>query len=84
MAHEAAAAGCAVLTGPDSGNIAAFVEDGGHGRVLADEPALTAAFETGEVLQLARANRRPMLYDLTFSALTLDLPPHAPEGEPTA
>ena len=34
---------------------------------------LRAAFETGEITQLARALRRPMLYDLAFSALTLDL-----------
>ncbi|WP_293905321.1 hypothetical protein [Phenylobacterium sp.] len=73
VAHEAAAAGCAVLTGPDSGNIAAFVAQTGHGRVLAGEAALRAAFETGELLDLARAQRRPMLYDLAFSALTLDL-----------
>ncbi|WP_293676637.1 hypothetical protein [uncultured Phenylobacterium sp.] len=79
VAYEAAAAGCAVVTGPDSGNVAAFVEATGHGQVLADEAALRAAFETGEVRRLARANRQPMLYDLAFSALTLDL-----AEEPTA
>jgi hypothetical protein len=73
VAYEAAAAGAAVITGPDSGNVAAFVDETGHGWVLPDEAALWAAFETGEVLQLARGRRRPMLYDLDFSALTLDL-----------
>jgi glycosyltransferase involved in cell wall biosynthesis len=73
VAHEAVAAGCSVVTSPDSGNVAAFVAEGGHGWVLPDEAALTAAFEDGTIVELARARRRPMLYDLTFSALTLDL-----------
>jgi hypothetical protein len=72
-AYEAAAAGAAVITGPDSGNVAAFVQDGRHGLVLADEAALAAAFESGDVVELARARRRPQLYDLAFSALTVDL-----------
>jgi hypothetical protein len=73
VAYEAAAAGCAVITGPDSGNVAAFVAEGDHGRVLPDEAALAAAFESGEILDLARHRRRPMAYDLSFSALTADL-----------
>jgi hypothetical protein len=72
-AHEAVAAGAAVVTGPDSGNVAAFVEAQGHGRVLPDEAALAVLFETGEILELARARRKPSLYDLAFSALTVDL-----------
>jgi hypothetical protein len=72
-AHEAVAAGAAVVTNPDSGNVAAFVAEGGHGRVLADEAALAAAFETGDVEALARRRRAPALYDLEFSALTMDL-----------
>jgi hypothetical protein len=74
VAYEAVAAGAAVLTGPDSGNVAAFVAETGQGQVLADEAVLGVAFETGAVLDLARARRKPMLYDLTFSALSLDLP----------
>lgn len=73
VAYEAVAAGCAVITGPDSGNVAAFVTETGHGEVLGDEAALGEAFGTGAILQLARARRKPMLYDLTYSALTLDL-----------
>ena len=75
VAYEAVAAGCAVLTGPDSGNVAAFVAEGDHGRVISDEAALMAAFESGEICALARARRRPMLYDLAYSALTADLGP---------
>ncbi len=72
-AYEAVAAGAAVIAGPDSGNVAAFVHTGGHGLVMADEDALGLAFESGDVAALSRARRRPMLYDLAFSALTVDL-----------
>ena len=80
VAYEAVAAGCAVVTGPDSGNVAAFVAETGHGRVL-DEAALTAAFESGAILDLdlGRARRAPMLYDLDYSALTLDLARRTPD-----
>jgi hypothetical protein len=72
-AYEAVAAGAAVITNPDSGNVAAFVRGGGHGEVVADEAALAALFESGEVLALARARRKPPLYELAFSAMTVDL-----------
>ena len=72
VAYEAVAAGCAVITGPDSGNVAAFVGETGRGRVLS-EAGLTEAFESGAILELGRARRAPMLYDLRYSALTLDL-----------
>ncbi|HEY3948952.1 hypothetical protein [Phenylobacterium sp.] len=72
-AYEAVAAGAAVVTGPDSGNIAAFVADGGHGQVLADEAALSRAFASGEIAELSRAARKPQVYDLAFSGLTVDL-----------
>ena len=68
VAYEAVAAGAAVITGPDAARMAAFVEDGRHGLVLADEDALARAFATGEVAALARMRRRPQLYDLAFSA----------------
>ncbi|RAK57870.1 glycosyltransferase [Phenylobacterium deserti] len=72
-AYEAAAAGAAVITNPDSGNVAAFVEEHGLGRLLADEAALAAAFESGEILSLSRGRRAAQVYDLEFSALTVDL-----------
>jgi hypothetical protein len=73
IAYEAVAAGAAVVTGPDSGNVAAFVNDTGHGRVLADEAALADLFESGDAMSLSRARRKPKLYDLHFSGLTVDL-----------
>jgi len=72
-AYEAAAGGAAIVTSPDSGNVAAFVRSGDRGLVLADETALDAAFASGAILSLARAARRPALCDLTFSGLTADL-----------
>jgi hypothetical protein len=72
-AYEAVAAGAAVLTHPDTGNVAAFVEAGAHGRVLADEAALLDLFETGAVRALSRARRKPSLYKLEFSDMTAGL-----------
>ncbi|MBW8812027.1 MAG: hypothetical protein JF588_01260 [Caulobacterales bacterium] len=77
VAYEAVAAGCAVITGPDSGNVAAFVTEQDRGAVLADEDALADAFASGAILELSRAKRRPIRYDLAYSAVTLDLPPAA-------
>ncbi len=71
--HEAAAAGAAILTGPDSGNVAAFVEATGLGEVIANEAALFELFESGEIARLARARRAPVLADLAYSRLTIDL-----------
>jgi hypothetical protein len=73
IAYEATGAGAAIIAGPDSGNVAAFVEAGGHGLVMTGEDALAAAFESGEVTALSRAVRKPALYDLAFSAMTVDL-----------
>jgi hypothetical protein len=72
-AYEAAAAGAAVVTGPDSGNVAAFAAGDDHGLVLGDERELEAMFESGEILRLARVNRRPQMFDLQFSKLTAEL-----------
>jgi hypothetical protein len=72
-AYEAAAAGAAVLTGPDSGNVAAFAADPAIGRVLADEAALVQAFESGDILAAGRTRRKVVLYDLAYSGMTGDL-----------
>lgn len=72
-AYEAAAAGAAVLTGPDSGNVAAFAADPAIGRVLADEAALVDAFASGEVLAMARGMRGARLYDLAYSGMSGEL-----------
>ena len=79
-AYEALAAGCAVITGPDSGNVAALVRSSGQGVVLADENAAMSQFESGEAAKLARAQRRPMLYDLSLSGMTADLLPARAEA----
>lgn len=72
-AYEAVSAGAAVVTSPDSGNVAAFVEAGAHGLVLGDEAALEAVFESGDILQQARARRAPAFYDLAYSHMSFDL-----------
>lgn len=71
--YEAIAAGCAVITGPDSGNVAAVVAELDAGWVMPDEAALEQAFAEGRIADLARAVRRPMLYDLDLSGMTADL-----------
>lgn len=73
VAYEAVAGGAAILTWPDSGNVAAFVTGSGLGRVLDDEAALDAALEAGAFDGLARAARQARLADLKFSRLTVDL-----------
>lgn len=72
-AYEAVAGGAAVITGPDSGNVAAFAADKAVGRVLGDETALAEAFASGEVLALGRARRKAKAYDLAYSGMTADL-----------
>jgi len=72
-AYEAAAAGAAIVTCPDSANVAALVTAGGLGRVLADEAVLAEALKSGELLDLARRVRQPRLYDLEFSGMSASL-----------
>jgi hypothetical protein len=76
-AYEAVAGGAAVLTGPDSGNVAAFAADKAIGRVLDDEAALAAAFASGEILALGRRRRKARAHDLDYSGMTADLAPGA-------
>ncbi|ODT86887.1 MAG: hypothetical protein ABS78_14685 [Phenylobacterium sp. SCN 70-31] len=72
-AYEAAAGGAAVLTGPDSGNVAAFAASG-RGVVLPDETALAEVFASGEIIRMARGGRTGgELFDLAFSGMTADL-----------
>ena len=72
-AYEAAAAGAAILTGPDSGNIAAFTQAGGHGLVLPDEASLFDRFASGDVLSLSRKARRPEICEIAYSGMSVDL-----------
>ncbi len=72
-AYEAAAGGAMVITGPESGNVAAFAAGRGRGRVLADVEALHAAFASGEILQMSRARRPVRLYRMAYSGMSADL-----------
>jgi len=72
-AYEAAAAGAAVITGPDSGNVATFAAEPGRGLVLADEAALAEAFASGAILALGRNRRKAERFDLVYSGMTADL-----------
>jgi hypothetical protein len=75
-AYEAVAAGAAVLTQPDAGNVPRFVEAGDgatRGVVLTDEHALFALFRDGGAMALARSRRKPGLADLVYSRMTADL-----------
>ena len=72
-AYEAAAGGAMVITGPDSGNVAAFASGRGRGRVFADDAGLTAAFVTGEILALGRPARAVRRYGLVYSGMSADL-----------
>ena len=72
-AYEAAAAGAAVITWPDSGNVAAFARADGHGVVLQDEASLMAAFASGDILKLSGVRRAAKTYDLIYSGMTGDL-----------
>lgn len=56
-AHEALAAGAAILTNAGSGNVARVVSSSGAGVVFDDEASLYEAFESGDVARLV-ANRR--------------------------
>ena len=76
-AHEAVAAGAAVVAFPDSSAVARLAADPALGRVAADETALHAMLSSGDIAALARASRRPALYDLTYSRVTADFLPGA-------
>lgn len=74
-AHEALAAGAAIVTNPDSGNIAALAArfaPRGSALVLPSEQALVAAFSSGSIEALARSRRTVDTFDLRFSRLTAD------------
>jgi len=73
-ALEGVAAGAAVLTNPFAGNVVDIVNaDPARGRVITDELALSALFDSGEALDLSRAARSPTLGNLVFSRMSADL-----------
>ncbi len=76
-AHEAVAGGAAVVALADSGAVARLAADPALGRVAADEDELRAMLSSGAAAQLARAKRRPKLFDLAYSRVTADFLPGA-------
>ena len=72
-AYEAAAGGAMVVTGPDSGNVAAFATGRGRGRVLANVSALMEAFQNGDIGALGRSRRIVRHYDLAYGAMSRDI-----------
>lgn len=71
--HEAIAAGCAVITSHESGNVARVVDEHRAGLVLQDLQAALQAFSTGGLRALARSVRQAPLYDLRLRGMTADL-----------
>ena len=73
-AHEAIAAGCALITHADAGNVAALANDSALGVVLGDDAALRQAFGDGSVTSLAERarNERPAPRELVFSGLSVE------------
>lgn len=72
-AYEAVAGGAMVVTGQDSGNVAAFASGRGRGQVLTDVASLIAAFETGEIGALARSKRTVRHYDMIYGDMSRSL-----------
>jgi hypothetical protein len=76
-AHEAVAGGAAVVALADSSAVARLAADPKIGRVARDEDDLRSLFDSGALATLARAKRRPKLYDLAYSRVTADFLPGA-------
>jgi hypothetical protein len=76
-AHEAVAGGAAVVALADSSAVARLAADPAFGRVAQDEDDLRALFDGGALADLARAIRRPGLFDLAYSRVTADFLPEA-------
>ena len=69
-AFEATAAGAAIITHSDSGNVRALVEAGHSGFVLDSEIDLVAGLDDGRFLSLHRDRRTVSFYDRAFSAMS--------------
>jgi hypothetical protein len=71
VAYEAVAAGAKVLCLKDSGNVAAFIQETGLGRVMASEAELIKLFESDTISELTELITP--LFDLNFSKMTLEV-----------
>jgi hypothetical protein len=74
-AHEAVAAGAAIVAFADSSAVARLAADPAVGRVVDGEDDLRALLDSGGIRQLVRSVRRPALYDLAYSRVTADFLP---------
>lgn len=73
VAYEARAGGAAVLTHPDSGNVAAQVNAGLPGAIFTDESSLYDAFEQGVPTDFERSRRGVTLSEIVYSDLSLPM-----------
>jgi hypothetical protein len=73
VAHEAAAAGVALITTEESGNIARLVKSRGCGVVLRSEAELSELFVSGRAVDIAQTLTGLGHYDLHYSNMTADL-----------
>lgn len=71
-AHEALAAGAAVITTKRSGHVTDLIDRTGIGRTLEDEHELRELFEAGTILELRRSRRPVERFDLEYSHMTAD------------
>jgi FkbM family methyltransferase len=74
-AFESSSSGAYLLTTPDSGNVAAEIENGLPGLILADEAELLQIFETGEIIERVRSEQSKGLpiSRLRFSRVTFEM-----------
>jgi hypothetical protein len=72
-AYEALAAGAAVITNPMAGNIVHLVKQTGEGAIIADEAALDALFDSGDIQQYSRLRRPVRHFAMDYSALSLEI-----------
>ncbi|MBW8891055.1 MAG: hypothetical protein JF617_02390 [Burkholderiales bacterium] len=75
-AFEALASGASILTHVDSGNVASLVEHGAPGRVVENEQALEALFESGEILDMdvrRRAQRARQIFSNMTGAILSEI-----------
>jgi hypothetical protein len=74
MTYEAVSAGCFVLTGMNSGNIAALVQERDFGMVYESEHELHDWFESGSIIDRARGYQsESACYELARSGITAPL-----------
>jgi len=74
MTYEAVSAGCFVLTGMNSGNIAALIQERDFGMVYESEHELHDWFESGSIIDKARGYQsESACYELARSGITAPL-----------